>query len=330
MNQKYLVESAAGIDFLNYFSTAKKEVENELKKFLSTLTRLDLYPKIEYALMSEGKRFRPVLAILAAESVGGERSKVMPLALAFELIHNATLVHDDIIDHDEFRRNRPSLYKKWSVNEAILTGDALIALSISLASSYGADIIDTVARSALELCEGERMDLVGSLKTITEEAYFKRIKDKSASLCRAAAYCGGKAGGGLSAEINALSKFGENFGVAYQLRDDVLDFASGDPTLKDLVDKKITLPLIHCYNNSTKEEKKRIENLQSLISENPSSAIEKIDELMQLIDEKGSIEYCEKKIDNYLSNAMAAIDVLKDTDYKRHLIEMIKALTKME
>lgn len=327
MKQHYPLENPS---FPRYYLSTKNQVEVELSKYISKISQLDIFSEIEYAVLSPGKRFRPILVILSAESVGGERTKVMPLAIAFELIHTATLVHDDIIDQAETRRGKMSLNKKWSTNEAILTGDALIALSISLASSYDEKVIKTVAQSALELCEGEHLDLCGSLKTITEEVYFKRIKAKTASLCQAASYCGAVAGGGTVEEINYLSNFGENFGMAYQLRDDLLDFISKETYgLRDINDNKITLPLIHCYAHSTKEERKHIEKLHKIIRGNPSHADDEIDELMQTICNKSSLQYCERKIDYYLSSAFASIVPLKDTYYKQYLIKMVKALTKM-
>ena len=123
-------------------------------------------------------------------------------------MHTSTLVHDDIIDQDEMRRGQPSLYKKTSISEAILVGDALIALSVGLAAPFGETILKTVAQSALELCEGERMDLVDSLRTTTEEVYFEKIRGKSASLCRAATYCGAIAEGGSRVQQLALSDLG--------------------------------------------------------------------------------------------------------------------------
>lgn len=189
MKQEYSLKGKAEHNFKSYVSRTQLQIESELKKFTSRLSERNLHPQIEYALLSEGKRLRPILAILSAETVGGNRNKVMPLALAFELMHTATLVHDDVIDQDETRRNKPALYRKWSVNDAILTGDALIALAVELASKYGEEILKTVARSALELCDGERMDITSSLKTATEESYFKRIGEKSASLFRTSTYC---------------------------------------------------------------------------------------------------------------------------------------------
>jgi geranylgeranyl pyrophosphate synthase len=327
MKRQQYVESSIEADFVGYFSKTKRQIESELSKFVSNLSELDLYPQIAYAVLSEGKRFRPLLVILSAESVGGIQSKVMPLAIAFELVHTATLVHDDIIDQDEMRRGQPSLYKRWSINEAILTGDALTALSVSSASAYGETVLRNMAKCAIELCEGERVDLVSSLKTINEEVFFKKIRDKSASLCRTAAYCGAIAGGGTLAEARALSMFGENFGIAYQLRDDVLDFTEkGNLNLKDLSNGRVTLPLIYCYSTSTKEEKEEIEKLQTLINEKPLKANEKMNDMLQLIRSKGAFEYCEEKIDEYLSIALRSISTLKNTEYKAYLFEMARTL----
>ncbi len=327
MTQQYYIEGGAAAALTKYFSKTKKQIEAELSKFIETLSQLKLHKQIEYAVLSEGKRFRPIMAILSAQSVGGNRKKVMPLALAFELMHTATLIHDDIIDEDDMRRGRPSLYKKWSTSDAILTGDALIALSVDLASAYGETILKFVAQSALQLCEGEHMDLLGSLKATTEEVYFKKIRNKSASLCRAAAYCGAVAGGGTDAEAGSLSMFGENFGVAYQMRDDILDFTlNGDLNLEDSKNGRITLPLIYCYATCTPQEKREIEKFLAIVNENPLKAKEKANEMLQLIRVKGAFEYCEKKVDEYLSQALASISALKDTEYKAHLIEMARTL----
>lgn len=326
MKQQYYLQSGEDPTFIEYFLRTKSQVESEISQFVSSLSNLHLKSKIEYAVLTEGKRFRPVLVILAAESVGGERSKVMPLALAFELMHTATLVHDDIIDQDEMRRGRPALHKKWSINDAILTGDALIALSINLASDFGGNILKNVSQTALELCEGESADLVDSLET-TEEDYFKRIKYKSASLCTSAAYCGAKAGDGSPSDVRSLAMFGENFGIAYQLRDDVLDFPTNrDPNSNDTVNGRVTLPLIYCYARSKPEEKRKIERFQALLKTNPSQAIDNTSEILQLIRKKGAMEYCEKKIDEYLSQAMKNISTLKETRYKAYLREMAVTL----
>jgi geranylgeranyl pyrophosphate synthase len=252
----------------------------------------------------------------------------MSLALAFELMHTATLVHDDIIDQDEMRRGRPALHKKWSVNDAILTGDALIALSVDLASEYGETILKTVAQSALQLCDGEHMDITLSLKRATEKAYFRKIGGKSASLFKAAAYCGALAGGGSPREACSLAAFGENFGIAYQLRDDLLDLTLSENSFsKDLASGRVTLPLIHLYLASSAFEREQLESeFRIAIGKKGSTESGMAEKILQALNEKGSREYCEEKVKKYLKQAVKSIGPLRDTDYRNYLIEMAESL----
>jgi len=327
---KYSFKKDAKDAFKLYLSKTKSQIDSELAKLVSRLSELNFRPQIEYAVLSKGKRLRPLLTILSAESVGGNRNTVMSLALAFEFMHTATLVHDDIIDQDELRRGKPALHKKWSVNDAILTGDALIALSVDLASEYGETILKTVAQSALELCDGEHIDITLTLKEATERAYFKKIREKSASLFKAAAYCGALAGGGSHLEALSLASFGENFGIAYQLRDDLLDLTLKENSiLKDLQSGRVTLPLIHSYVSSSAHKREKLENmLQNLVKNSINSKI--AENISRILSQKGSIKFCEEKIDQHLQHAVASIAPLKDTEYKNYLVEMAESLKLME
>jgi len=328
LKQEYSFKSEANDAYKLYVAKTKELVESELAKLVSKLSHINLHPQIEYALLSEGKRLRPLLTILSAESVGGNRSRVMSLALAFELMHTATLVHDDIIDQDEMRRGKSTLHKRWSVNDAILTGDALIALSVDLASEYGETILKTVAQSALQLCDGEHLDITHSLQRTTEEAYFRKIREKSASLFKAAAYCGVLAGGGSPLEARSLAGFGENFGIAYQLRDDILDLALGENSFsKDLKSGRVTLPLIHSYVASNAYEREKLETAFRIVKGKNGPVDSTIAEkILRTLTEKGSSEYCEKKINQYIQQAVADIAPLRDTEYKKYLSEMAKSL----
>jgi len=331
LKQEYSFRHHPKEAFKLYLSNTKNEIESELKRLVSSLSELSLHPQIEYAVLSQGKRLRPLLVILSAESVGGNRDKVTPLALAFELMHTATLIHDDIIDDDDTRRDRPALHRKWSVNDAILTGDSLIAFSVDLASGCGQTILKTVALSALELCEGEHADIAFSLDKTSEEAYFKKIKEKSASLFKAATYCGALAGGGTPSEVESLSNFGENFGIAYQLRDDVLDLRQkGTLMPRDLKSGRITLPLIHAYAASNWLERKQMKSqIKTLTNSAPTRSGKVARDLVQTIDQTGALDYSEKKIDDHLHLAVTSVSSLRDTEYKGYLIEMTKALKTM-
>ncbi len=312
----------------NYLNQTRKLIDFELSKFVSSLSHLKLHPQIEYALLSKGKRLRPLLVILSAQSVGGKAEKVMPLALAFELMHTATLVHDDIIDKDETRRGIPALHVKWSVNDAILTGDAMIASAVNLASSYGEEILKTVSNSALELCDGEHLDISLSLDSATEEEYFLKIKEKSASLFRAAAYSGALAGGGSPSEINSLSMFGESFGVAYQLKDDLTDLKyTSSSVSRDLKRGRVTLPLIHFYSTSNLKERQELKsNFQKALKNRETLNSLAAEGILKSLIAAGSFAYVEQKINHYLQQAILSVKPLQNTVYKEHLVQMASSL----
>ena len=315
--------------FKLYTLQIRSQVESELTKLVLSHHKLNLHPQINYAVLSKGKRLRPLLVILSAESVGGNRDEVMSLALAFELMHTATLVHDEIIDRDDMRRGKTTLYKKWSVNDAILTGDALIALAIDLASGYGETILKTVAQSALELCDGEHMDITFSIEAETEESYFRRIRKKSASLFRAAAYCGALAGGGTPSEAYRLSLFGENLGIAYQLRDDLLDITSSMEAIpKDLKTIRLTLPLIHLYKISGMERREQLENDLQFLFEKKQDHSHIVRRIQRTIKEYGSIAYCARRISEYVQKSINSIMTLKENDFRSYLIKMAESLIK--
>jgi geranylgeranyl diphosphate synthase type I len=308
----------------NYLNQTKKLIDFELSKFVSSLSHLKLHSQIKYALLSKGKRLRPLLVILSAQSVGGKAEEVMPLALAFELVHTATLVHDDIIDNDQTRRGLPALHVKWSVNDAILAGDAMIALAVNLASSYGEEILKTVSNSALELCDGEHMDISLSLGSATEEEYFLKIKEKSACLFRAAAYSGALASGGSPSEVNSLSMFGENFGIAYQLKDDLIDLKNPNSFIsRDLKRGRVTLPLIHLYTTSNLKKRQQLKGHFQKALKNPEQLdSHDAERILKSLTATGSFDYIEQKIDHYLQQAIASVKPLKNTFYKEHLVQM--------
>lgn len=326
MKQEYNYKNNRDL-FKSHMLETKSQVESELTRFVAQISELSLHPQIKYAALSKGKRLRPLLVILSAESVGGKRSDIMRLALSFELMHTATLIHDDIIDQDETRRGRLAVHRKWSVNDAILTGDALIALSVNLASAYGESVLKAVAQSALELCDGEHMDVTFNSASAREEWYLKKIREKSASLFAAAMYCGALAGGGTSKDVDALNAFGENFGMAYQLRDDLIDLEPrGTQLSKDLASGRINLALIHFYRNGNSEDRERLDDVLNRLINDTNAGRNVAEDLIRLLKQKGSIDYCEQKIDEYLLKAVESISALKDSEYKSYLVEMTRAL----
>jgi geranylgeranyl diphosphate synthase type I len=310
--------------FDSYIQRTKKDIESSLLELCSTLSGFKLQKRVQDAILSPGKRLRPTLVILAGEAVDGERKKMIPLSLSYELVHTATLVHDDIIDQDEIRRDRPSLYKKWSVNDAILTGDTLIALAVEIASGYGEVVLKNVARSALELCEGEFLDYAFDLEEVNEESYFRAISQKSASLFKSAAYCGGLVGDGDDLEINALSKFGENFGMAYQLKDDLLNLSSCSPLPSDIMNVRLTFPLVMLLNANNKYGifKEDFESLRK--RQNVDSGV--IKKILMALKEEHITDRCDEKINEYVKNAIECIEPLEDNEFKSYLVQLARTL----
>jgi len=236
-------------EFAAYLQSLKEFVNQRVKDLVSQEVALHLYPQLSYSLLSEGKRLRPILGILAAEATSGSREKVADLAIAGELIHTASLVHDDLIDDDKLRRGKPTLHLKWSRDDAIVTGDALISLGISLAASYGPEILRTVANAALELCDGELMELKMDLENSSEEEFFIKTKKKTASAFRVAAQCGAMASGATQSDVEALAKYGEYFGTGYQLKDDLNNLFKGNPVPTDIMKGRLTLPLLNMFQH---------------------------------------------------------------------------------
>lgn len=303
----------------------KALIELELSRFVFYL-ELELSPQVKYALLSGGKRLRPMIVLLAAQCVGGDRKKALPLALAFELAHNSSLIQDDIIDKDAYRRGKKALCKNWSVNTAMLTGDLLIAYTVYLASAYEKNILKLFSQSIIELCEGEYMDLMLTLHS-HEKEYFQMIKSKSASLFQAAASCGSLVGGASKQEYACLSNFGKNFGIAYQLEDDLIDLKNGEEVSDDLKKGRVSLPLIHLYSMSNLLEKKVIDEELWIATKKDDIESEKaIKDIIRRLEETDSIKYVENKIDQYRQMANASLAPLKDNRYKLSLLQLLKLL----
>ncbi len=306
------IKAAVESDFLAYLLETKELIDRKLSEFTTDLSNSSLFPQLKYALLSKGKRLRPIMVLLSTQSVGGDRDKAMPLALAFELLHTATLVHDDIIDKDDSRRGVLAIHEKWSIEDAILVGDYLISLAVDLISDYSAQTVKIAAKTGANLCDGEYMDIIQSLKTTTEEDYFAKIKRKSASLFRTAAQCGAIEGGGSPLEIESLALFGEHLGMAYQLQDDLEDLMTGK-YLGDLSSGRVTLPIIYLYRHGDTETRMLLEEIFKKKTASSNLIRENIAGLQE------SMVYCRQKIIENVNNALKNISILKESRFKAYL-----------
>jgi geranylgeranyl pyrophosphate synthase len=311
-------------DFQSYCSNVKKLVDSELQAFLPAIAKLKLRKQIEYALQTSGKRLRPTLVLLSGESLGGSREQLRKLALAFELLHLATLVHDDILDEDLFRRNALSVFARWNVKDAVLVGDVLASLSLSLCKGYKREILNVMIDTCMQLSDGEYGDVELAGTDLNEENYFEKINKKCAVLFRAACECGAIAAEGPSNSIDALRHFGENYGVAYQIKDDIVDAQEWGNDLQPDVNKfRATLPIIHAYQTANKEQQVRFKRLLSAKKEENLSVFLKE---VQIYLEKGSLDYCASRVDEYVDRAVSSVAPLKESRLKEYLVEMAESL----
>jgi geranylgeranyl diphosphate synthase type II len=227
------MNTAATFDAKEAMETYRVAFENGCTDFLTRYPETELYAPVRYLMSLGGKRLRPVLVMAACEAAGGRLEDALPAALAVELFHNFTLMHDDIMDDAPLRRGKPTVHEKWDNNTAILSGDALhvMACEALLDASNLAlpDLLRMYHRTALEVCEGQEQDMAfESRSDVTIGEYMEMIRLKTSVLLAAALDMGGKSGGASHDARKALYEFGLHVGLAFQLQDDYLD-AFGNP-----------------------------------------------------------------------------------------------------
>jgi geranylgeranyl pyrophosphate synthase len=310
----------------SYFDVTENLLAAQLQTLMPSIREMKLCRQIEYALQTRGKHLRSALVLLSGECVGGNREHLQKLALAVELLHSASLVHDDILDREIFRRNALSVQAKWSVKEAILVGDALAGLALGLCRDYKSEVLDVMAYACLQLSDGEYMDIEQARTALSETDYFEKAKKKTGALFKAAAECGALAANGTQKEIEAVSSFGENYGVAFQIKDDVSDvLALENDAPADITEFCATLPIVYLHENAGKEA-------QTLLSKFASSKKKTLkgkrllDELLVDLKTSGCLHYCDSKIDARVNLSIEALKPLKESSCKTCLIQMAEQL----
>ena len=315
-------------DYLTYIENARRIIDHDISQIMSMVTDFGLCEKIKYVLRTQGKRLRPIMVLLSAQSVGGQVETVRKLALAIEMLHMASLIHDDILDQDIVRRNELTVNIKWGIRDAVLIGDALASLSFYLSADYENEIMKIISQTSVKLSDGEYLDIKESTDTRKEREYIETIRKKSASLFKTSTQCGAIAAEAKRNEIDALSEFGENFGLAYQIMDDLLDIAPiKDDLPQDIKMLRATLPIIHLFESAKPELKEKL--FQAITAINTQNSNEKentINMLRENLKSTGSLRYCADKIDQYVTNAIASLEPLKESPFKGYLIKMANAL----
>jgi geranylgeranyl diphosphate synthase type I len=301
-----------------------------LEKYLSKGEPESLYNAVRHLPLAGGKRLRPIIAMIACEVVSGDITKVMPLAIALELTHNFTLVHDDIMDKSKLRRNLPSVHVKFGESTAIIAGDLLFTKAFEAMHDIQGDpsifkniefgLIDCVK----EISEGQQLDMeFEKRKIITEDEYLGMVLKKTAVIFMYAAEAGAILGGGNKEQAIALNQYGKSLGLGFQIHDDYLDMSSDRKTLgkdigNDIRNGKKTLIAVHCLNNASGDDKKLIEKTFG----NLKASDEDIKKVYNLFKKAGSIEFAQNTAINYSKKAKKAIEILPDSDAKKILLKL--------
>jgi len=275
-----------------------------------------------YITGSGGKRLRPLLMVLCSRLCGYKGTDDTNLAVVFEFVHAATLLHDDVVDHAEFRRSQPAANTVWGNPAVVLVGDYLYSRSIQMAVGYrDIRILDVLLEATTRMSEGEVLQLVNSDNLeISEDEYLEVITRKTAVLISAACQTGAIFGGGGLAEEKALKSYGHNLGIAFQLIDDTLDFTGeaeelGKPVGNDLQEGKATLPLIYALRNAKASERRRLR--QIFISEEISA--KDISEIRNIVVRTGGIEYTNNQACAHSMGAKEALRIFPQCQAKEIL-----------
>tara|TARA_B100001750_G_C15460737_1_gene574121 strand:+ start:213 stop:1193 length:981 start_codon:yes stop_codon:yes gene_type:complete len=270
-------------------------------------------------LLAGGKRWRPVLILLSYILAGGEdEAEVMPLALAFEMIHTATLVHDDINDGANFRRNVPTLHERYDSARALIAGDYLFVEGFGLGGRYEEKIVSLMAECCAQIASAELMQLehIGNLAT-TPEDYYQIISGKTAGPFQAGCKAAALVAGADDEMAQKLGRFGLELGIAFQIVDDLLDLEGdermGKPRGADVIEGKMTLPLIHTLTMSHGDDRRRLAQVISNFNDGLW------DELTTLLNRSGSIGYARTLVNNHLSRALDALFQFPESESRNAL-----------
>ena len=292
-----------------------------------------LYAPIIYSMSGGGKRLRPVLLLLSTEAFGGSVDEAMTAAMAVEVFHNFTLLHDDIMDNADMRRGKPSVFAKWGENVAILSGDAMLITAYKLLTELNPTKLQRVMRlfndMALEVCEGQQYDMdFESQKKVMVVEYIQMIERKTTALLSGSAMIGATIAGASDADIKLLYRFATELGLAFQLQDDLLD-SYGDEALGkkiggDILEGKQTYLMVQAMSRATEEEREvlRTTHLNSKLSDT-----EKIATVKALYDKLEVKRATEQQIDQRFERALGILDSLSiGAERTVHLAEFARNL----
>lgn len=306
-----------GKNFHQLYDREKKKIERILSKSLEFREPVSLYDPAYYIIKNGGKRLRPLLVLFSCKSAGGRYSNAYNAAAAVELLHNFTLIHDDIMDNAEKRRGRLTLHVKYDLNTAVLAGDGMLAVAYEYllkdCKNKKNIVISKFTKALIEICEGQALDKKFEVeRNVTLADYLRMINKKTASMLEMCCKIGGILGGGSEKEIRALSSFGKNIGIAFQIHDDLLDIKGyeefGKTTGGDLMEGKKTFLFLRALNKTRGKDRSSLEKM----IENKGIKPTEVNYFIDLYKRNGIIEDAEAEILKYTDKAVKALSVLKN------------------
>ncbi len=300
-------------------SLFEKKFSESVKSSNPVLDRI-----MRFIIKRKGKQMRPMFVFLSAKIAQDINEATYRAASLIELLHTATLVHDDVVDNSMMRRNFFSINALWKNKIAVLVGDYLLSKGLLLSVDHGDyKILQITSRAVKEMSEGELLQMEKARKLdIDESVYFEIIRAKTASLLSAACAAGALSATGDEAVANTFREFGEKVGIAFQIKDDLFDYGQdniGKPTGIDIKEKKMTLPLIYCLQHADTATKRKI----IYIVKNNSTDRQKVDEVIQLVQQSGGIAYAAEKMLQYKRDALAILHTYPDTPARKAMEELV-------
>jgi octaprenyl-diphosphate synthase len=305
-----------------------EEMELFESKFKESMaTKVPLLNRItQYIVRRKGKQMRPMFVFLVAKMVsnGKFEERTYRGASIIELIHTATLVHDDIVDDSNRRRGFFSINALWKNKIAVLVGDFLLSKGLLLSiDNEDFDILKLISIAVREMSEGELLQIEKARRLdITEDVYFEIIRQKTATLIAACCGIGAASVGSSKDEIEKMRLFGELIGIAFQIKDDLFDYTDakiGKPTGIDIKEQKMTLPLIYALNTCTESERKWLINSVKKHNKNKK----RVKQVIAFVKEKGGIEYTTSRMKEYQNKALDILNTYPDSTYKDSLLTMV-------
>jgi geranylgeranyl diphosphate synthase type II len=308
--------------FISLYEIERNKINKILSLALKNRNPISLYEPGSYILNSGGKRLRPLLVLLSAKAVGGKFNDAYNAAAAVEMLHNFTLVHDDIMDNADKRRGRLTLHKKYDHNTAILTGDSLLSIAYEFllkdCNGNAKEVISAFTHGLIEVCEGQSLDTDFELrKNVSLSEYIVMIKKKTAAMAEMCCKIGALLGGGTKKQVNALGKYGLNLGIAFQIQDDLLDISADEKEFGktiggDLVEGKKTFLFLEALEKSAGEERKKLQK----VIERKGIRRNQVFNYKMIYEKLGVLDDARREIRGYTHKALRSINSLNEENKK--------------